>query len=153
MFMPFTPNYGGCITPITNYDWDFDTNSVPFWETKPACKSYWQIISQISARNKIDLKTAISQYRKLTGEPSKLRYSLLMKVPDDMLYSCNNKISIIKDEEKLISYGIQPYYAGDIDKIISIDIDVSSCNDYGIYYVLKDHSHLWFAPELLDVLK
>lgn len=147
-------NYRDYIMPREKVDGEFDIlDSVPFWETSPACKSYWQIISQISARNKIDLKTAVSLYRKLTGEPSKARYIILMNTPNDMLYSCNNTIIITKDEDKLIDYGLQPYHAGEVDKIVSIDIDISCRKECGIYYILEHNSAFWFSPELLDVLK
>lgn len=89
----------------------------------PTAMRYWEIITKISTYTNIPLRKAVIRFHDLSGVPPTETLEIILNANENNLIPFESKVKIYDDEDKILSYGIQPKYAGCIAHITDIVID------------------------------
>lgn len=100
----------------------YDEKNKCFVPNPPAMR-YWEIITKISTYTNIPLRKAAIRFYDLSGVPSMETLEIILNANESDLIPFESKVKICDDEDKVLSYGIQPKYAGCIAHITDIVID------------------------------
>ena len=100
----------------------YDEKNKCFVPNPPAMR-YWEIITKISTYTNIPLRKAAIRFHDLSGVPPMETLEIILNANESDLIPFESKVKICDDEDKVLSYGIQPKYAGCIAHITDIVID------------------------------
>lgn len=118
----------------------------------PPTMGYWEIITKIAETNNISLKEAIDKYYDISMIPNSTCYCALMGC-GEYLFPFGSEIIICENKDELISYGIQPQYAGKKGIIKGIYIDEEMlCKDIELGENKKYINYLYYFISTDDSL-
>lgn len=100
----------------------YDEKNNCFVPNPPAMR-YWEIITKISSYKNISLKEAAKTFYDLSGVPSMEILEITLNSNENDLFPFKSEVKVCDDEDNVLSYGIQPQYAGCIAYITDIVID------------------------------
>ena len=100
----------------------YDEKNKCFVPNPPAMR-YWEIITKISTYTNIPLIKATTIFYGLSHVPPMETLEIILNANENNLIPFGSKVKICDDEDKVLSYGIQPKYAGCIAHITDIVID------------------------------
>lgn len=100
----------------------YDEKNKCFVPNPPAMR-YWEVITKMSTYKNISLKDAAKEFYNMSGVPPMETLEIILNSNESDLIPFESKVKICDDEDKVLSYGIQPKYAGCIAHITDIVID------------------------------
>lgn len=100
----------------------YDEKNNCFVPNPPAMR-YWEIITKISDYKNISLKEAAKAFHGLSSVPSMEILDIILNANENDLIPFKSEVKVCDDEDNVLSYGIQPQYAGRIAHITDIVID------------------------------
>lgn len=118
----------------------------------PPTMGYWEIITKIAEINNISLTQAVDKYYDISIIPNSTCYCALMGC-DEYLFPFGSEIIICENKDELMSYGIQPQYAGKKGVVKGIYIDEERlCKDIELGKHKKYIDYLYYLISTDDSL-